>query len=61
MLKEDTSTMGRWIMWQPAILELYDNRLLPLARREYQFAYQLPDNAEGLEVKDARAVPHCDG
>ena len=50
--------MGRWIMWQPAILELYDNRLLPLASREYQFAYQLPDNAEGLKSEDARAVPH---
>ena len=38
-------------MWQPAILELYDNRLLPLALREYPFAYQLPDKAEGLKLK----------
>jgi hypothetical protein len=51
VLKEETSTMGRWIMWQPAIVELYDNRLLPLASREYLFAYQLPDKAEGLKVK----------
>ena len=51
VLKEETSTMGRWILWQPAILELYDNRLLPLASREYQFTYQLPDKAEGLKVK----------
>jgi hypothetical protein len=51
VLKEETSTMGRWIMWQPAILELYDNRLLPLASREYPFAYQLPDKAEGLKLK----------
>ena len=51
MLEEQTSTMGRWIMWQPAIVELYDNRLLPLASREYQFAYQLPEKAEGLKLK----------
>jgi hypothetical protein len=51
VLDQQTSTMGRWIMWQPAIVELYDNRLLPLASREYQFAYQLPVQAEGLKVK----------
>ncbi len=51
VLDQQTSTMGRWIMWQPAIVELYDNRLLPLASREYQFAYQLPAQAEGLKLK----------
>jgi hypothetical protein len=51
VLDQQTSTMGRWIMWQPAIVELYDNRLLPLASREYQFAYQMPAKAEGLKVK----------
>ena len=51
VLDHQTSTMGRWIMWQPAIVELYDNRLMPLASREYQFAYQLPARAEGLKVK----------
>jgi hypothetical protein len=51
VLDQHTSTMGRWIMWQPAIVELYDNRLLPLASREYQFAFQLPAQAEGLKVK----------
>ena len=30
---------------------MYDNRLLPLASREYQFGYKLPDQAEGLKVK----------
>jgi hypothetical protein len=44
-------------MWQPAILELYDNRLLPLASREYQFAYRLPDEAKDLKVK-ARVQYH---
>src|SRR5262249_46504983 len=32
-------------------VELYDNRLLPLASREYQFTYQLPSQAEGLKMK----------
>jgi hypothetical protein len=57
VLEEQKSTMGRWIMWQPAILELYDNRLLPLASREYQFAYRLPDGAKDLKVK-ARVQYH---
>jgi hypothetical protein len=51
VLEEQKSTMGRWIMWQPAILELYDNRLLPLASREYRFAYRMPDAAEGLKLR----------
>lgn len=51
VLKEQTSTMGRWVMWQPAIIELYDNRLMPLASREYEFAYRLPDKGEGLILK----------
>jgi len=51
VLAEQKSTMGRWIMWQPAILELYDNRLLPLASREHKFTYRLPEKAEGLKVK----------
>ena len=37
-------------MW-PAIIESYDNCLLPLASREYQFVYQLPAQAEGLKVR----------
>jgi hypothetical protein len=30
---------------------LYDNRLLPLASREYQYAYRLPAQVDGLKVK----------
>lgn len=51
VLDQQNSTMGRWIMWQPAIVELYDNRLLPLASREYQFDYRIPDKAGSLKVK----------
>lgn len=46
-LAHQVDTMGRWILWQPAIVELYDNRLVPLASREYRFAYRLPGPADG--------------
>ena len=38
-------------MWQPAIPELFDNRLLPLASRDYAFTYALPKSLEGLKLK----------
>jgi hypothetical protein len=50
VLKEQSDTMGRWIMWQPAIIELYDNRLLPLASRDYTFATRLPSELTGLTL-----------
>jgi hypothetical protein len=37
-------------MWQPAILELYDNRLLPLASRDYTFSFRLPKDLSGLHL-----------
>lgn len=46
VLERDSATMGRWILWQPVILELYDNRLMPLASREYAFGYRLPDQSK---------------
>ncbi|ALA59990.1 multiheme c-type cytochrome [Nitrospira moscoviensis] len=51
VLERQSATMGRWILWQPAILELYDNRLLPLASRAYEFGYRVPEQAEGLILK----------
>jgi hypothetical protein len=51
VLEQQSSTMGRWILWQPVIVELYDNRLLPQTSREYQFAYRLPEQAAGLKLK----------
>lgn len=50
VLESQTDTMGRWILWQPAIVELYDNRLMPLASREYTFTYRLPERLEGLRL-----------
>ena len=57
VIRQDISTMGRWIMWQPVILELYDNRLLPLASREYRFTYRMPAESDGLALK-ARVQYH---
>jgi hypothetical protein len=37
-------------MWQPAIIELHDNRLMPLASRDYTFSYQLPKDVAGLNL-----------
>ena len=47
VVHRQSETMGRWILWQPVIWEVYDNRLLPLASREYQFHYDMP--AEGKD------------
>ena len=35
---------------QPAIVELYDNRLLPLASRDYPFSTRLPKDLDGLRL-----------
>ncbi len=57
ILQEQSDTMGRWILWQPVILEVYDNRLRPLASRDYQFAYQIPEGRSDLVV-EARVRYH---
>ncbi len=51
VISEHEETMGRWILWQPVILELYDNRLLPLASRDYQFSYEIPHNQKDLVLE----------
>jgi len=51
ILDRQTDTMGRWILWQPAIVELYDNRLLPLASRDYTFSYRLPTEQGKVTMK----------
>jgi hypothetical protein len=51
VVQSQKDTMGRWILWQPAIVELYDNRLLPLASRDYTFTYRLPNEIDGLRLK----------
>ena len=51
VLSHQADTMGRWILWQPVVVEVYDNRLLPLASREYTFSYRMPEQAAGLTLK----------
>jgi Cytochrome c554 and c-prime len=51
VITSQSDTMGRWILWQPAIIELYDNRLLPLASREYAFTYRVPADGKNLKIK----------
>ena len=43
VIAHQADTMGRWVLWQPVIVEVYDNRLLPLASRGYTFSYRMPD------------------
>ncbi|HZS12136.1 MAG TPA: hypothetical protein VFA38_07785 [Nitrospirales bacterium] len=51
VLKRERHTMGRWILWQPVIVELYDNRLMPLASRAYRFTYRIPEGRADLRLK----------
>jgi len=51
VLAQKSQTMGRWILWQPVIVEVYDDRLMPLASRDYTFSYLLPAEASGLTLK----------
>ncbi len=57
VLEDQTDSIGRWILWQPVIVDLYDNRLPPLASRDYRFKYRLPDSVEGLQL-EARVRYH---
>jgi len=43
-LLERSSIMGRWILWQSALMELYDSPRLPQDCREYEIPieYRIP-------------------
>lgn len=56
ILKEESHTMGRWIIWQPVIWEVYGNRLKPLESRDYTFQYGLPDSARETGGLKFRAI-----
>lgn len=49
-LKREQHSMGRWILWWPMIVEVYENRLSPLQHRDYQFRYRLPGKLDGLTL-----------
>lgn len=51
VVEEQSDTMGRWILWQPVIVEMYDNRLLPLASRDYTFDLEVPEHEKGWRVQ----------
>ena len=51
VIRHQSDTMGRWILWQPVIWEVYDNRLLPLASRDYEFTYTLPEKGPNWKVQ----------
>ena len=51
IVQQQSDTMGRWILWQPVILEVYDNRLLPLASRDYIFEYEIPEGEKGWMIQ----------
>jgi hypothetical protein len=51
LIHQQIDTMGRWILWQPVIVEVYDNRLLPLASRDYTFGYEVPEGEKGWSVQ----------
>ena len=51
VIQHQADTMGRWILWQPVIWEVYDNRLLPLASRDYEFTYEVPEDAKNWKVQ----------
>ncbi len=39
ILKSRQYTIGRWIIWKPIIIEVYENRIKPLESRNYRFSY----------------------
>jgi hypothetical protein len=51
VVERQQDTMGRWVIWQPVVVEVYDNRLLPLASRDYTFTYRVPDRLDRLTLK----------
>jgi hypothetical protein len=51
VLDQRISTIGRWILWHPAIVERYDNPLLPLAGHECPYTYRMPQQEDHLIVK----------
>ena len=51
VIKRQESTMRRWIVWWPVIVEVYENRLMPLTSRDYVFRYWLPEKLDGLKLR----------
>lgn len=50
VLKEKTHPIGRWILWKPLIVEVYENRPSPFESLSYDFDYRIPSDGEGLRL-----------
>ena len=52
VIRQRSHTISRWIIWRPIILELFQNRILPLESRDYYLTARMPEpsTAEGMTV-----------
>lgn len=50
VIESDVSTMRRWIVWWPVIVEVYENRLRPLQSRDYAFSFKVPNDPAGARL-----------
>ena len=50
VVDEQSDSMRRWIVWWPVIIELYENRLAPLASRDYHYSNKVPSNPVGMKL-----------
>ena len=41
IIKSEQYTIGRWIIWKPIIIELYENRIKPHESKDYKFNHAL--------------------
>jgi len=48
VLKSEQYSIGRWIIWKPIIVEVYENRIKPHETKEYIFNY---NNSAGDEIR----------
>ena len=51
VLKEQSHTISRRLIWWPLIVEYYDNRIGPLESRDFSFRYPLPEESSELMVR----------
>jgi hypothetical protein len=53
VVSSQSHTIGRWILWKPVILELYDNRISPEQARNYSFSARIPHerNPQTLNIQ----------
>ncbi|MBI3621553.1 MAG: hypothetical protein HY208_05125 [Nitrospirae bacterium] len=52
VIRRQSHTISRWIIWRPVILEVFQNRIPPLQSRAYYLTYRMPDaaRAAGMTV-----------